>query len=224
MPLVIILYFRGVYFLIDNEFPLADKADKNGLLAVGGDLNAETLLKAYRLGIFPWYNPDEPILWWSPDPRMVLYPEKVYCSKSMKQIMKRGIFSFSKNVCFEEVMRQCREQRLAKQGTWISEEMIEAYTKLQTLGHALSIEVWQDQQLAGGLYGVVIGKCFFGESMFSLVSNASKAALIFLCEHLITMDFKLIDCQVANSHLESMGAESVPRKKFLEELGNAINQ
>lgn len=178
-------------------FPPVEAADADGFLAVGGDLSTARLLKAYRSGIFPWYNEDEPICWWSPDPRCVLYPEKLHVSKSMQKIIRDQRFSFTVNRDFEQVMRLCKTvQRKDSHGTWIQEEMIEAYTSLYEAGHGHSAEAWQHDQLAGGLYGIKIGKVFFGESMFSIVSNASKFAFIKFVQQLWEEGIKLIDCQL----------------------------
>ncbi|MEO6833305.1 MAG: leucyl/phenylalanyl-tRNA--protein transferase [Chitinophagaceae bacterium] len=205
-------------------FPPAEKADEDGLLAVGGDLNAERLLLAYRSGIFPWFSEEDPILWWSPDPRFVLFPEKLRVSKSMKQVLRNGLFDYRRNTEFELVIRACAAApRAGQPGTWISEVMIEAYVRLHDLGIAQSAETWQDGQLVGGLYGVLLGNVFFGESMFSKVSNASKAAFIQMVQDLKNEGVKVIDCQMHTAHLESLGAESISRVDFLrillEEVG-----
>jgi leucyl/phenylalanyl-tRNA---protein transferase len=210
-----------MHFLIDHEFPHPSLADENGLLAIGGDLSPETLVAAYQLGIFPWFNEDEPILWWSPDPRLVLYPKEIKVSKSMKQVLKRGDFSFSIDTCFEEVIAACRDTR-SEEGTWISPEITDAYTSLHHLGLAHSIEVWQHDVLVGGLYGVQLGKVFFGESMFSKVSNASKAGLIYWCLHCLQSGIELIDCQQSTAHLKSMGAREISREEFLDGLNRLI--
>jgi leucyl/phenylalanyl-tRNA--protein transferase len=171
------------------------------------------------MGIFPWYNEDEPILWWCPDPRLVLFPSEVKVSKSMKQVLRKGDFSFSIDTCFEDVISACRDIRV-EDGTWISPEITEAYTHLHYMGLAHSIEVFQNKVLVGGLYGVQLGKVFFGESMFSKVSNASKAALIYLCLHCLEAGIGLIDCQQSTPHLQSLGAGEISRKEFL----NCLNQ
>jgi len=212
-----------MYFLLDDIFPPVENADENGLLAVGGNLDPSTLLNAYCKGIFPWFNEDEPILWWSPDPRIVLYPANVNISKSMKQVLKKNIFTYTINKAFDKVIDSCREQRQKEEGTWISPGIVEAYIALHKDGHAHSYEVWMENELVGGLYGIEMGKCFFGESMFSAVSNASKAALIFLCKELVSRNFILIDCQVSNPHLKSMGAIEIPREEFMRELEGALN-
>lgn len=210
-----------MHFLFDDNFPDPSLADENGLLAVGGSLTPETLVKAYQLGAFPWFNEDEPVLWWCPDPRLVLFPKEVKVSKSMKQVLKRGDFSFSIDTSFEEVILACRETRL-DDGTWISPEITEAYTALYHLGLAHSVEVWQNDALVGGLYGVQLGKVFYGESMFSKVSNASKAALIYWCLHCLETGIELIDCQQSTTHLQSMGAREISRNEFLTCLNQLI--
>lgn len=198
-------------------FPPAEQADEDGLLAVGGDLSAERLLLAYRSGIFPWYNEEDPILWWSPDPRFVLFPEKLRVSKSMKQVLKKGVFDYRCNTAFEEVIRACAAApREGQPGTWINEDMIAAYVRLHSLGIAQSAESWQDGQLVGGLYGLRLGNIFFGESMFSKVSNASKTAFIRLVWELQMEGVTMIDCQMHTPHLESLGAEAISRDDFLK--------
>src|SRR6187431_15996 len=190
-------------------FPPADTADEEGLLAIGGDLSVERLLLAYRSGIFPWYDGPVP-LWWNPDPRFVLFPDELYVSKSMQQILKRKLFNFSVNRQFEEVISACKTTpRNGQDGTWITEEVREAYIKLHQLSHAHSFEAWQNDQLVGGLYGIKLGKIFFGESMFSRASNASKAAFIWAVEQLKKDGILLIDCQVYTAHLESLGARFI---------------
>jgi leucyl/phenylalanyl-tRNA---protein transferase len=204
----------------DNWFPSPELANKSGILAIGGDLSVGRLVKAYQSGIFPWYNPDEPIIWWSPDPRMVLFPSKVNISASMRQVLRREVFTFTVNESFAEVIRNCQLITREGQGggTWIGEEMIDAYCNLHEAGYAHSVEVRQGGQLVGGLYGLALGRCFFGESMFSKVSNASKAALIMLAKNLEKNNFELIDCQVETPHLGSLGAELIRRKEFLRLL------
>jgi leucyl/phenylalanyl-tRNA---protein transferase len=201
------------------KFPPVEYADEDGFLAIGGDLSTERLLAAYRNGIFPWYNVDEPICWWSPDPRCVLYPEKLIVSKSMKKIIRDELFSFTINQNFEQVMRTCKNvKRKEGYGTWIQEEMVDAYTTLHKMGYAHSAEAWQHGVLAGGLYGVKIGKVFFGESMFSTVSNASKFAFITFTEQLAKEGVQLIDCQQRTDHLISLGAELIERELFIQQL------
>jgi leucyl/phenylalanyl-tRNA--protein transferase len=205
------------------KFPPIETADADGFIAIGGDLQTERLLEAYRNGIFPWYNEDDPICWWSPDPRFVLYPEHLHISKSMQQIIKSDQFEFSTDRAFEMVIRACSDvKRKDSNGTWISEEMIAAYSKLHKLGYAVSAEAWQNGKLAGGLYGIKMCKIFFGESMFSLLSNASKFAFIKLVQELKTTGTVLIDCQMHTKHLESLGAVMIPRKQFIEILKQQI--
>ena len=199
----------------DIEFPPVHLSDADGFLAVGGDLSQERLLLAYRSGIFPWYNEEDPICWWSPDPRCVLYPENIRISKSMKKIIASNQFTFKINTAFTAVVRCCEDiKRKDGYGTWIQEEIVEAYTKLFSSGFAFSAEAWQGDTLVGGLYGVKIGKVFFGESMFSNKSNASKFALIKWTELLQKNGIGLIDCQVYTEHLESLGAGLISRKEF----------
>lgn len=203
-------------------FPHPSLAEKEGLLAVGGDLSPERLLLAYCNGIFPWFSEDQPILWWSPDPRFILFPENIIISHSMKKVLKKQTFNITYDKCFREVITNCGKLRENKEGTWITQSMIEAYCRLNCLGYAHSAEAWYDGRLVGGLYGVVIGKCFFGESMFSIMSNASKAAFITLTQKLIEKNFLLIDCQVYTKHLESLGAVYVPREEFLQLLKKGV--
>ncbi len=212
-----------MYFIQGDSFPDPRLADQEGLLAIGGDLQITTLIKAYSMGIFPWFNEDEPIIWWCPDPRLVLFPKEIKVSKSMKQILKKGEFEFSINTDFEAVIRYCRNTRV-EDGTWISEDIIQAYLNLHEAGFAHSFEVRKNNELVGGLYGVGLGKVFFGESMFSLMSNASKAALIFLCLHAMQEGIELIDCQQSTSHLQSMGAREISRDSFLELLDELIEE
>lgn len=207
-------------FALDKEliFPPVHLAEPDGLLAIGGDLSTDRLLLAYRNGIFPWYEGDH-ILWWCPDPRFVLIPSELKISKSMQQLIKRETFTFTINKAFTEVISHCKTvPRRGQDGTWITEDVREAYTKLHRAGYAHSAEVWQDDELVGGLYGVRLGKVFFGESMFSKVSNASKYAFISYVEHLKTENVQLIDCQVYTSHLESLGARMMSRQNFVQML------
>lgn len=211
-----------MYFLKPGEaLPPAETANEEGLLAVGGDLTVPSLLDAYHQGIFPWYEESQPVLWWSPDPRMVLFPEKLKISKSMKQLIKKDFFQVSFNAAFEEVIENCAKiKRAGQAGTWITEEMKVSYQELHDLNIAQSVEIWQQNELVGGLYGIYLkGKNIFcGESMFTKVSNASKYGFIKLVEKLQKQDIKLIDCQVFTPHLESLGAEEIPRKEFLKFL------
>ncbi|NRR90006.1 leucyl/phenylalanyl-tRNA--protein transferase [Winogradskyella undariae] len=199
------------------EFPDVSEASEDGLLAVGGDLTSERLIHAYSNGIFPWYQDEEPILWWSPDPRFVLLPKDLKISKSMKQILKKETFKVTENKAFREVLENCAAtKRVGQDGTWITEDMIKAYVKLHQLGYAKSVEVWQDDVLVGGLYGIAINdKVFCGESMFAKVSNASKVGFITFIKN---TNYKLIDCQIYTNHLESLGAKDMPRAQFMEYL------
>lgn len=209
----------------DLTFPPVEQAldDPNGLLAIGGDLSPQRLLAAYRHGIFPWFSTGQPILWWSPAPRMVLYPQELNISRSMRKRLKQQDYEVRYNTAFREVMQACAETvRPDQDGTWITGPMIEAYAKLQELGHALSAETWIDGQLAGGLYGVRIGRMFFGESMFHRVSNASKIAFIHLVQELQRQGCGLIDCQMHTSHLASLGAREIPRREFCRQLAELI--
>jgi len=208
----------------DSVFPPVHRASKNGLLAVGGDLSPRRLLEAYRQGIFPWYSAAEPILWWSPDPRFVLFPEELKITRSMRQFLKKKTIRITYDRNFPAVIAACQKPRPQQEATWITPEMQAAYIRLHELGFAHSVEVWQEEVLVGGLYGVSLGRCFFGESMFSTVSNASKAALIDLVRRLETLDFSLIDCQVYTAHLESLGGRHIPRGEFMILLKKALKQ
>jgi leucyl/phenylalanyl-tRNA---protein transferase len=199
-------------------FPPVHLANEDGLLAVGGNLSAERILTAYSSGIFPWYN-EQPILWWSPDPRFVLFPDQLHISKSMQQVLRKKVFQITVNKDFKSVISHCRiTARREQQGTWITDEMQAAYQLLHEMGYAHSVEAWTDNKLVGGLYGLRIGNIFFGESMFSLVSNASKAAFIEYVKHLKATDCQLVDCQVYTDHLASLGARGIPRKEFMRLL------
>lgn len=209
-----------VYRLEKNKiwFPDPSLADEDGLLAIGGDLSLERLLLAYSHGIFPWFSDETPLLWYSPHQRFVLFPEKIKISSSMKQVIRGGRFQVTVNQCFKEVINSCSAiHRPGQPGTWITAGMRAAYLELHLQGYAHSIEVWQDQNLVGGLYGVAVNHVFCGESMFSEVSNASKLALITLCRN---MDFRMIDCQMHTPHLESMGAEYISREQYLDFLAS----
>jgi leucyl/phenylalanyl-tRNA--protein transferase len=200
-------------------FPDPDLAEDDGLLAIGGDLSPQRLLVAYGMGIFPWYNPEDPILWWSPDPRLVLFPEEVKISHSMRPLFNRAAYRVTFDRNFDTIIRKCRfNKRKHQQGTWISDDIIDAYTALHRMGFAHSVEVWQEDEIVGGLYGISTGKCFFGESMFAEASNASKFGLITLCQKLRARNFFLIDCQQETLHLTSMGARCIPRTEFLDIL------
>ncbi len=206
----------AVWLTDSFDFPPVETADADGLLAIGGGLEPERLLAAYRHGIFPWFNSDDTILWWSPDPRMVLFPNAVKVSKSMRKIIRDGRFALTKNKAFDQVIKYCGlVPRQGQEGTWITKKMREAYTLLHKQEHVSSYEVWQDGQLVGGLYGVDLGHVFCGESMFSLLPNASKFALIMLAQDLEANDYALIDCQVHTDHLASMGATPMPRTRFV---------
>lgn len=206
-----------MYFLTDElVFPPVENANVEGLLAVGGDLSPERLLLAYQNGIFPWFDNDSIILWWSPDPRMVLFPNEIKVSKSMKKVIRNKQFGLTKNTCFEKVLEYCSSvPREGQDGTWITEAMKTAYIKLHKNGIAQSYEVWEKDKLVGGLYGVDLGHVFCGESMFSLTSNASKFAFIKLAEELFLKEYKVIDCQLHTDHLASMGAKEIARKDFM---------
>ncbi len=206
-------------------FPPPQIADDDGLLAVGGDLSSERLLEAYSNGIFPWYIKSSPILWWSPDPRLVIFPEELKTSRSLKQVIKKGIFKITTDTAFEEVINNCaRIRKNGIQGTWLTDEMIRAYIILHDLGYAHSVESWHDNELVGGLYGIAIGGVFFGESMFTKMSNASKAAFVEIVENLKRWGFIIIDCQVVTRHLISMGAKTIPRSEFLGILKWALKK
>ena len=204
------------YVFNDLFFPPVSEADEEGILAIGGDLDPERLKLAYQSGIFPWFNEGEPILWWSPDPRMVLFLEELIVSKSMRNVLNRKQFTVTFNKNFREVISNCQKiKREGQDGTWISNEMIDAYCKLNEQGIAKSVEVWQDENLVGGLYGIDLGHVFCGESMFSKVSNASKVAFIALVNYLKEENYQLLDCQVYNSHLESLGCREIDREAFI---------
>jgi leucyl/phenylalanyl-tRNA--protein transferase len=201
-----------------EEFPEVKYANEDGLLALGGDLTAERLITAYKKGIFPWYNPGEPILWWSPDPRCVLFPKRYIAKRSLLKSIRKQQFQFSYDQDFETVIQKCAAPRARESGTWITKDMMDAYINLYHLGHAHSIETWKEGELVGGLYGIALGTMFFGESMFSQVNDASKAALNYLIENLIRWDYQLIDCQITSPHLLSLGATEIPRTDFVKQL------
>ena len=205
-------------------FPPVEKALKspNGLLCAGGDLSAKRLIDAYSHGIFPWFSEGDPILWWSPDPRMVLFPDELKVSRSLRRTLDRDRFETRFDTAFAQVIANCAAPRDGQSGTWIVPEMVAAYTKLHELGHAHSVESWRDGELAGGLYGVSIGKAFFGESMFTREPDASKVALVRLVERLRAQDCRLIDCQQATAHLASLGAREIPRAEFAMRVQESI--
>ena len=209
----------------DAPFPPVDRAlhDPNGLLAAGGDLSPRRLLEAYRQGIFPWFNADEPILWWSPDPRMVLFPDEFKISRSLRRTLRSKQYEVHADHAFEQVMRACAAPRPGQNGTWIHDHMIAAYTELHHRGYAHSIETWIDGELAGGLYGIAIGRMFYGESMFSRRTDASKIALAHLALQLARWNFGMIDCQMNTRHLASLGAREIPRTEFVARLQELIN-
>lgn len=208
-------------YLLSKEiiFPPIHLANEDGILAIGGDLSTERLLLAYKNGIFPWFNEGEPIIWYSPNPRMVLFPKNLKISKSMQQIIRKNEFKITFNQNFSEVIRNCKTIfREGQGGTWITNEMQQAYLKLHNLGIAKSVEVWQGNELVGGLYGIDLGHVFCGESMFSKASNTSKLAFIYLVQKLEKENYQLIDCQVYNKHLDSLGATEISRNEFLTYL------
>jgi leucyl/phenylalanyl-tRNA---protein transferase len=204
----------------DDPFPPIDQALKepNGLLAAGADLSTARLLDAYGRGIFPWFSEDDPILWWSPDPRMVLWLEEFHLARSLRRVMKSGRYRVTLDTAFADVMAGCAEPRDDDNGTWITDEMLDAYTRLAYAGYAHSVEVWEGGQLAGGLYGVALGRMFFGESMFSRRTDASKVALATLVAQLREWAFELIDCQMSTTHLASLGAREIPRSEFISHV------
>jgi leucyl/phenylalanyl-tRNA--protein transferase len=209
----------------DQPFPPAQRAlrEPNGLLAAGGDLSLHRLLQAYRQGIFPWYSEGEPVLWWSPDPRMVLVPSEIAISRSLRKRLRSRDYEVRVDTCFAEVMRTCAQPRDGQDGTWITQEMLAAYTALHAAGAAHSVETWLDNELVGGLYGVALGRVFFGESMFTRATDASKVALAHLARQLDRWGFGVIDCQMSTSHLASLGAREIARKEFLRLLSDLVN-
>ena len=213
-----------VFLLNDEiEFPPVHLARNDGLLAFGGDLSQKRLLLAYRMGIFPWFSHQEPILWWSPDPRLVLFPGELTTSVRLRRAIRQARFKVTMDHAFESVIRSCASvQRKNSRGTWIVEDMIKAYCKLHEAGYAHSVESWRQGELAGGAYGIALGRVFFGESMFTSVSNASKVAFVKLVEYLDTQGFEMIDCQMTTSHLLHFGAREVPRSVFLKKLAVSV--
>jgi len=200
-----------------DPFPPVEEAldDPNGLLAAGGDLSPERLIDAYTRGIFPWFNDEDPVLWWSPDPRMVLFPRELHVSRSLRRVIRSGQFAVTLDRAFTDVVEGCAAPRANQDGTWITDDMALAYSRLAELGYAHSVEVWEGEALVGGLYGVAVGRVFYGESMFSRTNNASKVALAYLARQLERWKFVLIDCQMATGHLASLGAREIPRAEFL---------
>lgn len=203
-------------------FPHPELANEEGIVAIGGDLSPRRLLAAYCNGIFPWFSEDQPILWWSPDPRCIIFPEDIKVSRFMQKLLRKGTYKVTFDTAFRQVITCCAELRT--EGTWITQEMHEAYCTLHSLGYAHSVEVWYEERLVGGLYGVSLGSCFFGESMFSIMDNTSKTALITLAAKLKEKGFTMIDCQVHTQHLESMGAVNVPRSDFLHLLAEGLEK
>jgi leucyl/phenylalanyl-tRNA--protein transferase len=209
----------------EADFPPVERALRrpNGLLAAGADLSPERLLRAYRLGIFPWFSEGEPILWWSPDPRTVLFPHELKVSRSLRKTLRKNLFQVRADTAFEQVLEGCRQPRPGQPGTWITEEMKQAYCRLHTLGAAHSVETWHDGHLVGGLYGVALGGMFYGESMFSRMSDASKAALVALVHQLDAWGFGLIDCQMRTRLLASFGAREIARSEFTRRVAELVN-
>ncbi len=204
-------------------FPPPEEAEPDGLLAVGGDLSVPRLLEAYRNGIFPWYEPDEEILWWCPDPRLVLFPGEIRVSRSLRATIRKGVYEVRFDTAFRRVIQSCRATpRKHEDGTWISPDIVNAYSALHDLGHAHSVESWIGDELVGGLYGVCLGRTFFGESMFALRPDASKVALVSLARELIDRNMDMIDCQVPTNHLQSLGAKEIPRSEFLARLRSGL--
>jgi leucyl/phenylalanyl-tRNA---protein transferase len=205
------------------RFPPPEYADPDGLLAVGGDLSPERLLLAYSMGIFPWYGEETPILWWSPHPRLVLFPDELKVSRSLQRVIRKGVFQVTMDSGFPDVIAECARVRLKnREGTWIVPEMSAAYCRLHALGYAHSVETWQQGELVGGLYGVALGRVFYGESMFTKRSDASKVALVHLVHRLRSWNFEMIDCQMTTPHLLSLGAREVPRAEYLRRLAAAV--
>ena len=209
-----------------DPFPPVDRAlrDPNGLLAAGADLSPERLIDAYAHGIFPWFSDEDPVLWWSPDPRMVLFPSEVHVSKSLRKRIRSGKIRVTLDSSFLQVMEGCAAPRPGQDGTWITDEMTEAYVRLFEMGHAHSVEAWEGDRLVGGLYGVALGRMFFGESMFSRAADASKVALVALARQLERWGFRCIDCQMSTNHLSSLGAREIPRSAFLRQIKPLIRQ
>ncbi len=205
---------RLLWLEINDPFPAVTGAEPNGLLAAGADLSPARLIDAYQRGIFPWYSAHEPILWWSPAPRCVITPEQFHASRSLQKRLRSENFQITSNLAFADVIHACATVDDRKHGTWITQNMFDAYCNMHELGWAHSVEVWQGDELVGGVYGLAIGKVFFGESMFSHATDASKIALLVLCRALVRMDFKLLDCQIENPHLLSLGAKNISHSAF----------
>ena len=216
-----------VFYLSENRlsFPPPFLADETGLLAIGGDLSTQRLIKAYSSGVFPWYNEDEPILWWSPDPRLVLFPRELHVSKSLAKVIRKNIYEITVDLAFKEVINKCRYVHTeTKSGTWLVDDMVNAYICLHEQGYAHSVEAWKGGDLVGGLYGVALGSCFFGESMFSTADNASKAAFAVFVKWLDDNGFDMIDCQVTTKYLSSFGAKEIKRLDFLTLLSESLKK
>jgi len=215
-----------VYQLLDDIplFPPQNDAEPEGLLAIGGDLSMERLLSAYQQGIFPWYEDGQPILWWSPDPRLIIEPKNFKVSRSLRKVLKKQIFQVKTDTAFSQVIEACGGPRRSGQGTWITEDIKDAYTQLHELGYAHSVESWYEEELVGGLYGIFMGKCFFGESMFAKKTDASKVAFASLVTQMKDWGVDMIDCQVTSDHLLSLGAHEIPRQEFLQRLKFAIQR
>jgi leucyl/phenylalanyl-tRNA--protein transferase len=206
----------------NGDFPLVSTAGPEGLLAMNGDLSPRRLLRAYSRGIFPWYGDEEPILWWSPDPRFVLFPAEIHAPRSLKKIINKETFKLTFDHAFSEVIQGCARPRPDQDGTWITAEMLQAYVRLHRLGYAHSLEAWHNNKLAGGLYGIALGRCFFAESMFHIEANASKVVFFALARASIKMGFILIDCQIYSPHLAEWGARQIPRRQYLELLRKTL--
>ncbi|HAF00905.1 MAG TPA: leucyl/phenylalanyl-tRNA--protein transferase [Methylophilaceae bacterium] len=218
----------GFVLAVEHDTPFPDVSlaltEPNGLIAIGGDLSAKRLLDAYRKGIFPWFSAGEPILWWSPDPRMVLFPDELKVQKSLKKTIQKQPFEIRINTAFKQVMEACSQTpRPDQDGTWINQKMIQAYCQLHEIGHTISVESWQNNQLVGGCYGVRIGRMFYGESMFHHVSNASKVAFVHLVQYLQSQGIGMIDCQMNTPLLASFGAREIPRNTFIDLLSRLVN-
>lgn len=215
-----------IYRLPDEcIFPPPECAEDNGLLAIDGDLSEQRLLTAYSMGIFPWYSEGDPILWWSPDPRLVIFPNEFRVSRSLRQMINKDIFRVTMDKAFEKVIINCANvHRKSDRSTWITDEMIDAYIRLHQAGYAHSVEAWSGRELAGGLYGVSLGSVFFGESMFTKKSNASKVAFSKLVDQLVKWKFSVIDCQITTQHLLTLGAREIPRSEFLELVSDSLNE